>query len=450
MREKDFEFVINEWRVRKLPSPVKRDVEIPLEASSIVCIAGGRQVGKTYRIFQLIEELLSSGFPKDNILYINFEHERLRNLDAVHLEEMMKVFYKISDVDRRLPVYLFLDEIQCVKDWDKWTRRVFDERKFRIYITGSSSKILGKEIPRSLRGRSIDYVMFPFSFKEFLKARKFKLREEMLLLEERGFILKLLEEYITLGSYPKIVLTKSEDEKKKTLLSYYDTIFYKDLVDTHNISNTSALDAFLKYVIFNFSKYISVSKAFNYIKTLGIKCGKQSLVDFTDYAAKAFFLFPIEILSPSIKTRKQYPKKVYLIDNGIVNSLYPELSRSTGRLIENIVARELIKRKFSSHTTEVFYWREYGKADGREVDFVIKEGLKIKQLIQVTYANDRDEVDKREIRGLLKAGDLLKCRDLVVITWDHEAEEEVKGKKVKFVPLWKWLLGGETQNIKCL
>ena len=440
MREKDFEFVINEWRVRELPSHVKREMEIPLEASSIVCIAGGRQVGKTYRIFQLIENLLSNGFPKDNILYVNFEHERLRNLDAVHLEEMMRVFYKISDVDRNLPIYLFLDEIQCVKDWDKWTRRVFDERKFRIYITGSSSKILGKEIPRSLRGRSIDYVMFPFSFKEFLKARKFKLREEILLLEERGFILKLLEEFIMLGSYPKIVLTKSGDEKRKTLLSYYDTIFYKDLVDTYNISNTSALDAFLKYVIFNFSKYISVSKAFNYIKTLGIKCGKQSLIEFMNHASKAFFLFPVEILSPSIKTRKQYPKKVYLIDNGIVNSLYPELSRSTGRLMENTVARELIKKGFSSHTTEVFYWKEYGKSEGREVDFVIKEGLKVKQLIQVTYASGRDEIDKREIRGLLKAGDLLKCRDLLVITWDYEAEEDVKGKKIKFIPLWKWLL----------
>jgi predicted AAA+ superfamily ATPase len=443
MRENDFEFVITEWKLRKLPDLIKRETRIPLQSSSIVCIAGGRQVGKTYRVFQLIKELLSTGFPKDNILYINFEHERLRNLDAVHLEEMMKVFYKINDVNEELPVYLFLDEIQCVRDWDKWVRRVFDEGRYRIYITGSSSKILGKEIPRSLRGRSVDYVIFPFNFREFLRAKNFKIDEEMLFLEKRGALLKMLEEFLTLGSYPKVVLTENKEEKKRILLSYYNAFFYRDLVDAHRISNTPALDAFLKYAIFNMSKYTSVSKTFNYIKTLGIKCGKQTLIEFMEHATNTFFLFPVEILSPSIKTRKQYPKKAYLIDNGIATSLYPELLRSIGRLMENAVARELIKRTFSHHTTEVFYWKEYGKQEGKEVDFVVKEGLRVKQLIQVTYASGFDEIERREIKSLLKGAEVFKKDrpELLVITWDYEGEKEFKGKKVKFIPLWRWLLG---------
>ncbi len=442
MREKDFELTIAEWKTFELPPLVKREVEIPPDPSSIICVGGGRQVGKTYRIFQLIEELLGRGFPRDNILYVNFEHERLRNLDALHLGEMLKVFYKLSDVDETKPIYLFLDEVQTVRDWDKWVRRVFDSRKFRIYVTGSSSKVLGGEIPKSLRGRSVDFFVFPFNFREFLRARGFEVNELESLLERRGKLLKLLEEFLVSGSYPKISLLKNERERVKLLLSYYRTIFYKDLIEKHGIKNVSALDAFLKYCINNFSKYLSVSKAHNYIKALGIKCGKQTLVEFLGFSNEVFLFFPTEILSTSVKTRKQYPKKLYLIDNGIVTSLFPETRGSIGRLMENVVARELIKKSFGTPTFQVFYWKEYGKQEGKEVDFVVKEGLRITQLIQVTYASGFDEVKKREVDALIKASETF-SKDkpsLLVITWDYEDEREIRGRKVKFLPLWKWLL----------
>ena len=448
MRERDFEFVIAEWKAFELPSLVKREVEIPLEPSSIPCIGGGRQVGKTYRVYQLIEELLRKGFPKDNILYIDFEHERLRNLDALNLEEMLKVFYKLGDVDETKPIYLFLDEVQTVRDWDKWVRRVFDSRKFRIYITGSSSKILGREIPRSLRGRSVDFFVFPFNFREFLRAKKFEINELEVLLEKRGRLLKLLEEFLISGSYPKISLIADEKEKIRLLLSYYRTIFYRDLVEKYEIKNISALDVFLKYCINNFSKYLSVSKAHNYVKTLGIRCGKQTLVEFLDFSSEVFLFFPIEILSGSVKARKQYPKKLYIIDNGIATSLFPETKGSISRLMENAVARELIKKSFETPTFQVFYWREYGRQEGREVDFVVKEGFRVTQLIQVTYASSFDEIKKREVDALLKANEIF-AKDkpsLLVITWDYEDEREVKGRKIEFVPLWKWLLGNGARS----
>ncbi|MCD6403283.1 MAG: ATP-binding protein [Candidatus Aenigmarchaeota archaeon] len=439
-REKDFEFVISEWKTFEVPPLIEREIEIPESPSSIVCIAGGRQVGKTYRMFQLIKELLRKGFTRDNILYINFEHERLRNLDANNLEEMMKVFYKLSNVDESKPIYLLLDEVQLVKDWDKWVRRMFDSGNFKIYITGSSSKILGEKIPKSLRGRSIDFILFPFAFTEFLKAKRFKIEKFELLLEKRGKLLKILEEFVTYGSYPKISLIEDQKEKARLLISYYRTVFYKDLVDNYGIENTSALDAFLKYALANFSKYISISKAYNYVKSLGIKSSKQTLIDYLNFSNEIFFLFPMEIFSPSIKARKQYPKKIYVLDNGIITSLFPENKESWGRLMENLVARNLIKETYELPSLKVYYWKEYGKQEGKEVDFVVKEGLKVKQLIQVTYASGLDEIEKRELRSLVKASNLLNCKDLLVITWDYEDEVEFKGKKVKFMPLWKWLL----------
>ncbi|MEM0243217.1 MAG: ATP-binding protein [Candidatus Aenigmatarchaeota archaeon] len=439
MREEDFKVVLSRWKSFEMPELIEREIKIPLEPTTIVSIIGPRQAGKTYRMLQAIKDL-SKIISKENILYVNFEHERLRNLDAKNLEDMMKVFYQIFTPDEKSPIYLFFDEIQNVRDWDKWIRRIYDSGKFRIFISGSSSKLLAKEIATSLRGRSIDFVIFPFNFREFLKAKKFEIGDIKILsyLEERGKILRLAEEFVKFGGYPKVVLTEDYELKEKILESYYEAIFYKDLVERYKLDPV-LLDNFLRYAITCFSKQLSISKIFNYLKSIGLKCSKSTLIKFLKYAEEIFFLFPIEIFSFSIKEKRQYPKKFHVVDNGIIRAIYPEAEESFGRLIENCVAIELLRRKYAKKI-EINYWREYGKRDGSEVDFVIKEGLEIKQLIQVTYASNKDEIEKREIRALIKASEQLKCKDLLIITWDYEDEINVENKTIKCIPLWKWLL----------
>jgi len=439
MREEDFRVVLSEWRVRELPELVERELKIPLEPTTIITIIGPRQAGKTFRVFQLIREL-SSMVSRENMLYVNFEHERLRNLDANNLEDMIKVFYQLFLPEEKTQIYLFLDEIQNVRDWDKWVRRVYESGKFKIFISGSSSKLSSKEIATALRGRSIDFILFPFSFREFLKAKKIELKnvEVLSYLEERGKILRLTEEFVKFGGYPKVVLTEDVDTKEKILRTYYETIFYKDLVERYKV-DPILLDAFLRYAVTCFSKQVSISKIYNYLKTLGLKCSKSTLIKFLKYSEEVFFLFPIEIFSYSIKERKQYPKKLYVVDNGIVRAIYPNAEKSFGRLMENSVAVELLRRKESSKF-EIFYWKEYGKRNGNEVDFVIREGTNIKKLIQVTYANSKDEIEKREVENLIKASEELKCKDLLIITWDYEGELEVENRKIKCLPLWKWLI----------
>ncbi|MEM5811667.1 MAG: ATP-binding protein [Candidatus Aenigmatarchaeota archaeon] len=439
MREEDFKVVLSRWKSFEIPELIEREIKLPLEPTTIVSIIGPRQAGKTYRMLQAIKDL-SKIISKENILYVNFEHERLRNLDAKNLEDMMKVFYQIFTPDEKSPIYLFFDEIQNVRDWDKWIRRIYDSGKFRIFISGSSSKLLAREIATSLRGRSIDFVIFPFNFREFLKAKKFEVGDIKILsyLEERGKILRLSEEFVKFGGYPKVVLTEDYESKEKILESYYEAIFYKDLVERYKL-NPVLLDNFLRYAITCFSKQLSISKIFNYLKSIGLKCSKLTLIKFLKYAEEIFFLFPIEIFSFSIKEKRQYPKKFHIVDNGIIRVIYPEAEESFGRLIENCVAIELLRRKYAKKM-EINYWREYGRRDGNEVDFVIKEGLNITQLIQVTYASNKDEIEKREIRALIKASEQLKCKDLLIITWDYEDEIKVNSKKIKCIPLWKWLL----------
>jgi len=439
-RKNDFKVVISEWLNTELPSMIEREIEIPLKSPLIPAIIGPRRAGKTYSLLYTIKRLLEEEkVKKENILYVNFEHERLKNLEAKNLEEMMEVFYQL--VNPKGEIYLFLDEIQKVKDWELWIRKIHDLKKFNIFITGSSSKLLSRELSTTLRGRSIDFIVFPFSFKEFLKAKNFKAENLKLLslTSEKGKLFHLLEEYLVFGGFPEVVLEEDKKIKTKILRSYYNTIFYNDLVERFNIENLSLLDTFLKFCLSNFSKYFSISSTYNFMKSIGLECSKQTLSEYSRYAEEILFLLQIPILAGSQKTQKQYPKKIYTIDNGFISSLYPELL-SFGRFMENLVAIELIKRSELFSSFSIYYWKEYGKKKGKEVDFVIKEGLKVRQLIQVTYASNKDEIEKREIDSLLKASELLKCDNLLVITWDLEDEVKVDNKTIRFLPLWKWLM----------
>ena len=436
MREKDFQYVISKWMASDLPSLVKRNVRLPIKTKPIVSIIGPRRAGKTYIMYQTIKALLEN-VSKNNILYIDFENERLRNLDANDMRDMLKVFYMLFNPVENEHIYLFLDEIHVVRDWDKWVRRIHDAGKYHIYISGSSSKLLSEEISTTLRGRSIDYVILPFSYTEFLHTRNYHIENVDILgyMEERGRILGLLNEYIEFGGYPEIVLEKDKNIKLRLLRSYYNAIFYRDIIERYSVKSPSLLDTFLRYCLTNHSKYISVSKAYNYIKTLGYKVGKATLIDYLKYAEEAFLLFPVEIYSYFIKDRKQYPRKIYAVDPGIIKAL--EIDTNMGRLMENIVYIELLRRRLSKHPFQIYYWRDKLQ---KEVDFLIKRGLNIEELIQVTYASSIDEVSRREIRGLLKAGQELKCRSLRIITWDYEDKRIFDGERIWFTPLWKWLL----------
>ena len=427
--------VLLEWNEKTLPDVIKRDVKITLEPTEIITITGVRRSGKTYLLFYLIKQLLKS-LKRSEILYVNFEHELLRNIDAADVRLFFDVHKELFETKIK---YIFFDEIQHVKDWQVLLRRLHDERKYRIFITGSSSELEPKQIAYSLRGRTLNYTIFPLSFNEFLRFKKYKIEKTKLLLETyKGKLLKLLKEYLVFGGFPDVVLKKDASEKKKLLSSYFDTILLRDLIDKYPIRNIRLFEDFIKYLLSISSSYFSASKTEKYFKSLGEKCTKSTFVDFLSYAKNCFLVFPVEIYSPKIRSRKQYPVKIYSVDTGFVNFINPRFTENKGPLMENIVAINLA-REMENSFREIFYWKEYG-TKGKEVDFIIKQGLKIKQLIQVTYASSKDEINHREISSLIKASKELKCKNLLVITWDYESEEEINRRKIKFIPLWKWLL----------
>ncbi len=435
----NFKEVIAEWSLKDLQDVKKRDIDIPTSTDKIVAIIGPRRAGKTFLMYYVIKEL-SKEIPRSNILYINFEDERLRLIKADDLTDLLKAFYELSKPDESKPIYLFLDEIQLVENWDKWIRRIEESKVFRIYISGSSSKLLSKELSTSLRGRSIDYIVMPLSFKEFLSL---KMRVEKSYLEKigytekRGIILNELKNYLVRGGYPEVTLEKSDDIKLKILKSYYDTIFFKDIAERFKVSDISLLDAFLRNLVTNYSKYFSASKAYKVLKSIGYETSKKTLLNLLYFANQVFFAFTIDIMTRSEKKRSINPKKIYIVDNGVLS--ITKIDQPMGRLMENCCFIELFRRKWTNNFN-ISYWKERGVANGEEVDFVLYDQLKVIQLIQVSYIEREEDINKREISPLIKASDELHCENLLIITWDYEAEKKVDGKKIRFVPMWKWLL----------
>lgn len=411
----------------ELPELVERDIkisEIPIRRA--VSIIGPRRAGKTYLMFQEMRILLEKSTEKSRLLYVNLESDLLIGCELSDLRTMIELFYEIYPVNKNKKVYLFLDEIQLVSGWEKFVRAVMDSENIQIYVSGSSSKLLSKEIATGLRGRTIPYYVYPFSFKEFLRAKGFKM-EKYLSSSQKALLLNLLDKFMK-GSYPEAVFF--EEEKEKILREILDVTIYRDVVERFRVKNIKVLKLLLKNLIA--SNYFSVHGFYRYLKSMGIKVSKNTLYIYIDNFSDALVLYMLRNYSESYKKIEQTIPKPYFVDNGllVVNGI-----ESKSRLMENAVFLELVRRGFTTENNLFYY-------DSRkEVDFVLKESGKITRLIQVCYDIDDFSTKERELSALAKAGGELNCSDMIVITYDYENIEGYKGWEIKFVPLWKWLIG---------
>ena len=421
--------ILYSWIERELPEVIPRDTNIGKYLDTvpmkILVITGFRRVGKTYLVYNTIKELLRT-MSKEDVMYINLDDERIPE----KTEFLTMLIPTIIETFGKLPKYFFLDEIQNMPNWSKWLRRIYDTENMNIVVTGSSSKVSSRELPTELRGRCIEIPLFPLSFVEYLRFKNSEIKIELLPYssKEKAKLISMLTEYVEYGGMPEVVLAEKAI-KMDILQEYYRTVLMRDIIERFRVKNEMALKAVIRLLL-NSTSY-SISKLYNTLKSLNYEVGKTTLLHYVNYVESAYFIYSIPIFSYKVKDQLQYPRKVYFIDNGFLTSLSTKFSKNIGRKMENLVAIELLRRN-SKKDVSIYYWRDH---QGREVDFVIKEGQKINELIQVTYASGIDEIDRREIKALKKAGAELKCKNLTIITWDYEQEGEIK-----FLPLWKWLL----------
>lgn len=417
--------LIQDFYEGELPESFEREIEVPLgnPINRSISIIGPRRAGKTYLMFNLIGKLLKKGIDKRNILYMNFEKAGLLPLESNDLVLMKEVFYELNPDLKKKETWFFLDEIQNVSGWEIFVRTCLDEG-INVFVSGSSSKMLSKDISTSMRGRTLTYRVFPFSFKEYLLINKIKLKDYFSS-SERSKIVNLFKKYMYDGGYPEQIIYNKE--KEKILSNIYETTLFKDVIERENVRNIPVIKQLIRALIS--SKEFSVNKFYNYLKSLNLKVSKNSLYNYVGYLEDAFFVFLLKKFDLSYKKAEQSLPKVYFIDNGILNINGID---DKGRLLENLVFLELKRRG-----EEIAY---YQNVSHEEVDFILKKGKKVKKLIQVCYDFENFATKERELKILVKASGEFNCNNLILITMDKEGEKKYKGKMIKLIPAWKWCL----------
>lgn len=414
-----------EWQEKELPTVVERDIR-PTISPDVLALIGPRRVGKTYLMYLLLKEVLQHA-SKEETLLIDFEDNRLVGL---RVQEADDIFIAHKELSKKELKFLFFDEIQELPYWSKFIRKLHNQQKYKIVITGSSAKLLGKEIATELRGRYKTIFVSPFSFVEFLRIQQFEVTPKIEFSEKKGALLHAFKEYLTFGGYPEIITESDISERRKKVQSYFQTIFYKDIVERHKLSNYNTLENLMNFLLNNFARPFSITSFEKVLKEMNIPVSKKTISLYLKYLEEAFFVYAVEEFSYSTKKRIMRPKKVYIVDNGLITFLSSQFSEDKGRMLENCVLLEL-KRK----EKEVFFFNEK-----RECDFVVKNNSKIYEAIQVC-AELQPHNEKREIQGLEEAMRAFSLQQGLILTYDQEKEISFNKKKIIVKPVWKWLLG---------
>lgn len=387
-------------------------------------------------MFYTIKQLIDNGVPKESTIYINFENRKILPLTSEYFNDLIEIIYARRLFDKYNKIFIFLDEVQRIEGWEKYIRSIYDEfkGKIKIFVSGSTSKLTESEFSSLLTGRHITIHVYPLSFREFLSFKGFNYKKDYPIEKDVAAITEYLREYIEFGGFPEVSLIDSG--KEELIQTLFTDIINRDTLPKAK-RRGEIIEDLAYFLCTNSGKLTSFSKLTGMLNSTGIKVSIPTFEKYFSAMRDAFLFFDNTIFSYKVKDQLQYPRKIYCVDTGFINFAGFKFSEDKGRLMENLVAIELQRKKSRSPITEIFYWKDH---QGREVDFVVREGINVRQLIQVTYASNRGEIDKREITGLLRAEEELKCSDLLVITWEYEGEEEINDRRIVYIPLWKWLL----------
>ncbi len=419
-----FKKLIIDFQERKFGRIVPREYDVPLDTKKIVSLIGVRRSGKTYVLFSLIEQLRQSGDGK-NIVYINFEDDRLYPIGLKDLDGLLEGYYELYPQKRDEKVYLFLDEVQNIEGWERYIRRIYDTENVQIFITGSSSKLLSSEIATSLRGRTITYEIFPFSFREYLRYKEIEIN--LYSSKSVSYIQNAFNNYLVDGGFAE-TLDERPDVQKRILKDYLDLIVYKDVVERYTIRNQSLLKHLIKYMFVNMGTLISVNKLYNEYKSQGYKIGKDTLMDYISYLQEAYTIFTTPIYRNSVQEEQRNPKKLYVIDNGFKKLFSISLTEDYSKLYENMAFLHL-RRK----SQEVYYFKQT-----QEVDLYMKEDKEY--LVNVSYAIEDEKTLQRELKALVEGMNYFKLDNSYLVTVNRDETIEIEGKKIVIIPMWKWLL----------
>lgn len=383
-------------------------------------LIGVRRAGKSFMLYQQIQQNLKRGITWDSMLYINFEDERLMGMTAQELNLILEVHGMMS---KERPI-LFLDEIQNINGWEKFARRLADN-KYRVYITGSNAKMLGSDVATTLGGRYITKHIMPYSFPEFLQANEVSYDSNTLATTfGRAEVQRHFTNYFRFGGFPEGARLAS---KRDYINSVYQKIYLGDIASRNKIENQFSLRVLFRKLAESVKQPISFTRLTNIIASTGAKLSKPTLINYLEYSKDAFLVYPIKNIADNLTQRETNPK-YYFVDNGIISILAMDVDTS---LMENMVAMELLRRYGLEE--QVFFYNK-----NVEVDFYIPDAA---TAIQVSYNPKKsDETWERESTALIKLSKVLDCKRLIILSYELEENIELKGLNIEVIPVWKWLL----------
>lgn len=419
--------VLSDFHERKFEGIVPRQLVLPLDTGKIISVLGVRRSGKTYLLLDTVRKLLKKGVKIEQVLYLNFEDERL-NLKTEELDLILQVYREMFPDAKLSKTYFFFDEIQNVDGWEKFIRRVYDNVTKNIFLTGSNSKFLGKEIASSLRGRTVTYEVYPLSYREYLMFQGLKPEDSSS--RNKAKLINAFNEYLKKGGFPETIRMNNE-LRDKTLQEYFNIMLFKDMVERYNVSNTNVLKYFLERLLLNLGKPTSINKIYNELKSNSYKTTKNILYDMLDWAESIYYLFRVYKFNFSRIDREKSDKKIFIVDNGLVNSLTFRFSEDYGQLLENLLAVHL-KMLYGD---KLFYYK-----NGSECDFVAFEKNKPVEVVQVSYDVSDENTLARELKGLYDCCEYVGLKSATIVTQSMEKQMKYKGINVSIRPAYKYLL----------
>lgn len=425
--------------------PRALDLGEPLEprAGNLVkVVTGMRRSGKSYRLFQEMENLLARGVSSERLCYFNFEDDRLAPVTSEVGDAVLEAFFRLHPSAADQGVYLFLDELQEMEGWGAWLRHVVDTTKATVYVSGSSSKMLSEEISTAFRGRAIDFELLPYSFAEYAAARGAKVPSVTPSSQERRALQSLLDEYLVRGGFPAAVELPNP-QAVALLQSYAQRVVSRDVVERHNVSKPRVASLFAQRLLGSNARELSIRKIEGDLRSAGIATSRELLGDLLAYFEQAYLVFTVREFSRALAQGGRRPPKVYAVDPGLAAANARASVDDAGQRLENAVYLELRRRTrglrrdgVSSHIT---------KGHGYEVDFACGDALfgEVTELYQVNVDVDNERTRRRETRALFEA--LLETGNsegtLVVLNGEERTYEQ-DGVRIRQVPAWKWFAQG--------
>jgi predicted AAA+ superfamily ATPase len=435
----DLKPLVAGWLERPLPELTRRDVSMPEVPGKADVVIGMRRSGKTYALYQEMHRLVAAGVPRRHILHVNLEDDRLQAVDATVLGEILEVFYSQSPDARTSGAYLFFDEVQVVPGWSRFARRVLDTESARLFVSGSSAKMLSTEVATEFRGRGFAVELLPFSFRESLRHAGVEAPVTEPGPSRRSDLEARFNDYLRCGGFPE-AQGLEPDKRIQLLQDYVELVLVRDVVERHDRANVAAVRAFAGALLRSSGKTLSVNRLYRDLRSRGIAVGKDSLYLLVDDLADAFLAFPVEVFRISQRAREVTPKKAYAIDPGLAYAVSHALAEDVGARLETAVYLECRRRLGRVRHGAISY---YVTKRGHEVDFVLGsvDEPYVAELVQVCASLDSPQTRARELRGLEEAMTELEVDRATIVTL-REAESLTTGAgTVDVVPAWRWFLG---------